>query len=94
MLETSEIAYAKFHTEKDKGLFVYEMRLVRLDLTSECMLQRRWFYRDREKQPEWNQAEDWNLKDKKKFISKFIQKRDIMKFTLVESHGLKELELE
>jgi hypothetical protein len=93
MLDTTEIAYAKFLTTKEKGEFVYEMRLVQLDLTSEYILQRRWFYSNDVEQPTWRKSDDWNLGDRRKFIRKFIQKRDIMKFNLVESRGLDVLEL-
>jgi len=92
MLEQAEIAYAKFLTEKEKGPFIYEMRLLQLDLTSEYLFLRRWYYRDQIEQSPWKQQEDWNIKDKKRFMWKLVQKRDIMGFELIEERGLDILE--
>jgi hypothetical protein len=88
-MDTTEVAYARFEAEKQHGTFIYEMRLIKLDLTSEFKFQRRWYYRNWEKIPDWKVSEEWNIADDKTFQHKLVQKRDIFKdYKLVESRGI------
>jgi len=78
----------KFSIDKNGREFIYEMKLLRYKPNNTYCFMRRWYYKDRKYKPSW-QSGGWDFKNLKAFERKVVQKRDIMKYKILESTQIK-----